>query len=580
MDGDMDDAAVILALARLRLELDAVEADTKAIRYTLDSFSVDPLVLVAGIQNQMEEQADMTQKHFDVQIRLMEPFSGADVVARIEELKEWETVLVGEREKMHVETGPQVREEVPAKEGRKTAAKITRSAPTARPPPKTSAATKKSTSKSLATSKAPTPKILTAKSLPPKAPPKNPTPKVSAKEPAFKVSAKEPAFKVTTKDPAPKLAHSMSPKTVSPKKPSAFKVTTPSTFHSPRTLPPKAASSAARSSLMPSPPTGFSSWTEVYSTGSMLELAKAEARLDRGDNPGGTSSSSAFSYGSVTVVPNPCNHCVFHDIPCLRISKEVRGGVTLRCVLCQAMASSTSCLGLPNAPKHAYADAVAKYHNYAIKTGHRPGVWMGPKEPELDFDKVLEERAERAAKQPIPPPPEGFDSWSEVYADGNMRVLAKAQARSDRGDNPWGAINGPKNRCLSYGSVRVPEAPCKKPRAGGELWQAQRCIVCQVKSSQSCVPAADAEKHKYTDAVVAYHNHAISIDARPGMWMGPGVPQLDLRAPPPGLRASMRGKRGAEEGLEELSLAGTDARPEAKRVKISASVAVAMEAEG
>ncbi|KAF7291395.1 hypothetical protein MIND_01284100 [Mycena indigotica] len=125
----MGDAEVIAELERLRIEIDAAKADARAIGYALDSFSAHPLKAIEGPQAQMDDQAALQTEHYELQGRLDHSCSAADVLVRLEELREWEKRLTIEQE-VWGEVLPLVMASRKATQAEETRPKKTKSTPT------------------------------------------------------------------------------------------------------------------------------------------------------------------------------------------------------------------------------------------------------------------------------------------------------------------------------------------------------------------------------------------------------------------------------------------------------------------
>ncbi|KAF7329098.1 hypothetical protein MKEN_00170300 [Mycena kentingensis (nom. inval.)] len=154
----------------------------------------------------------------------------------------------------------------------------------------------------------------------------------------------------------------------------------------------------------------------------------------------------------------------------------------------------------------------------------------------------------------IPSPPALFADWHDFYSsDDRLMELARAQARIKATTDPR------KDRSrfrASYGKVLVNTPPCatcikhdlpciyvdpdQNPYHKEGL--APRCIICQEWKFHCNPPNEEDDNtvHQHAEAIVAYHNYAISQDERPGIWMGDGVPELSLRGP----GAKVKGKKG------------------------------------
>ncbi|KAJ7059758.1 hypothetical protein C8F01DRAFT_1145574 [Mycena amicta] len=465
----MTDEEAVKALASLRIQIDAVIADTKAIEYTLESYGSDPLRSLEAINDQMQDQSKIQQEHFEMQTRAQRTSSQADVQARIAELKLREAALRAEkREMVETSTEPVVEspEPRPARVNPKRTPTVHTNGSTATmPPPRTMASTSR--------------------------------------------------------------------------------------------RPPRASSLSA--TALPAPPAGFSTWPDLYSEGQMLVLAKAQSNAEHLNDP--------QKYGAVIVPLNPCSRCARLDIPCLVVDPD--GRKMKNCIVCQSAKTHGACIAAKNAERHQYADAVAQYHNYAIGLGERPGMWMGPGVPALRPDPDSTSNASG-----LPRPPVGFTAWTEVYTkDPNMVKLATAQARLDLGNNPT------ESRTGVYGSVKVSESPCKQcvqmdipclvvddPSQRQPSTGSRRCILCQVYRPPrllgwKCILDETAEVHKHADAVAKYHNHAIANGERPGTWMGPGVPPLKVEAV-----RRIWGKRTALSDSEDVD-EGSSSAPPAKRAR-------------
>ncbi|KAF7319148.1 hypothetical protein HMN09_00251200 [Mycena chlorophos] len=439
----MDDAEAIRAISTFRIRIDAANAKTRAMSYNLASYSADPLLSLAAINDQMNDQTATQQAHFDMEMRLAKKASPADLQARIAGLKERRLVLLQKLKQQSEEEDEPGLNETPAQQSvgekrKREWDEATRTAPT-RSNPK-----------------------------------RSPTKTAASETPA---AGPTPAAGSTHLPP-------------------------PTGAIVPTTLPP--------------PPDGFASWTAVYAQPQIQVLAKAQSREDLKTTP-------RQSEGLVIVPSHPCSGCVRLKVPCLLI--EGRGSKV--CLVCQTATRHEACIANITAQPHPYADAVAQYHNYTVSIGQRPGAWMGPD----------------AASGPMPKPPPGFDSWTDVYKSSpNMLKLASAQARLDLSDE---ALPG-RVKLGVYGKVKIPAKPCKHclfsdvPCLSVDSTVMRRCLMCQVYRAPrnvggKCVAASEdeeqSETHPWARAIVRYHNHAIALNERPGMWMGPGVPQLEVDSP-------------------------------------------------
>ncbi|KAF7300026.1 hypothetical protein MKEN_01325100 [Mycena kentingensis (nom. inval.)] len=130
------------------------------------------------------------------------------------------------------------------------------------------------------------------------------------------------------------------------------------------------------------PPGGYANWNDFYEGEGLAELARAQARVKRGDPL--LVSTARSGYGVVVVQDPPCQRCVKKGYPCLFVDPSTIKTPTLRCLVCRE--SDAPCQeSKPRTPGHKYVAAVAAYHNTTSTRGERPGVWMGPGVPDLDI---------------------------------------------------------------------------------------------------------------------------------------------------------------------------------------------------
>ncbi|KAJ7057313.1 hypothetical protein C8F01DRAFT_330409 [Mycena amicta] len=166
---------------------------------------------------------------------------------------------------------------------------------------------------------------------------------------------------------------------------------TPSSASAPPTRTRAAASAAAAAESvtidwdnypLARPPLG-TDWRDFFQREGLHEVAKAQARVRRGD-PLFTKSPLNVSYGMVIVSRPPCERCLKHNVPCLA-PDPAHSTVTphTRCLLCREINTSCNRTHLGPVP-HVYADPLAAYHNATSALGERPGLWMGPGVPQLD----------------------------------------------------------------------------------------------------------------------------------------------------------------------------------------------------
>ncbi|KAJ7057465.1 hypothetical protein C8F01DRAFT_1152243 [Mycena amicta] len=172
-----------------------------------------------------------------------------------------------------------------------------------------------------------------------------------------------------------------------------------------------------------------------------------------------------------------------------------------------------------------------------------------PKTKTMTFDAVVVPKLSASAAAAVGPidwdnyslprPPLGTD-WHDFYRKAGLREVAKAEARVKNGSDPRLAT---RPQVGSYGKVIVSQPPCERcvkhrlPCLFIDLAQPTantpnvRCIVCRESSGKCAKAPTGTRPHKYADAVAVYHNIAISRNERPGLWMGDGVPELDILPP-------------------------------------------------
>ncbi|KAF7288900.1 hypothetical protein MIND_01406000 [Mycena indigotica] len=590
-ESEEKDADAVRELAELRMRIDAVNSDARAIGYTLDTFDVggkNPLRALAAIDDTMRDLGELQAAHYAMQERVVGDVGEKEVQDWITEQRERaETAGVvengegkadGDREEKHREETV-VKGKGKEKENPKPSWKEKEEAPT----PAKAKAPVKAKPKKKGTRANITREALMNTVLPPKKPTK------------LRPRAEPPI-----------------PPTLRPRKAGA--VATPVV-------------SPTSDTVAPPLPEGFDTWTAVYAVPQMHVVAKAQARADLKTWPQASS-------GHVTVPLVPCARCSQLDIPCLVV--DARGNKS--CIAChdKTKGAHVVCIAGGKAAKlHKLADAVADLHNYAIARGEQPGVWMGEDEPPLELPETEPETApvkmepaaspkidtkprlparaapttdtpqattSRLRKRPheevddpadsdFPSPPAGVKSWPALYASGSMPKLATAEARPDLGDDRI------KIGVTNYGYVAVAPRPCRQcvqldvpclrlhdpaaaPRGGScvlcAIYRPSRLLVEDYKPM--CRVMEDAEPHQYAAAVAKYHNYAVGKGRRPGRWMGPGQPPFEGHLPTrkwgrPFERARVFAAYEKEDGKGEEKAKGKEkgkekepARKKAKRV--------------
>ncbi|KAF7291348.1 hypothetical protein MIND_01279300 [Mycena indigotica] len=174
--------------------------------------------------------------------------------------------------------------------------------------------------------------------------------------------------------------------------------------------------------------------------------------------------------------------------------------------------------------KAAVAEASASVPSTSVSKAKKKTPTPPPQRKEIDWDNY-----------PLARPPKG-ENWHEFYEMEGFHDLAKAQARVKRGDPMF------ISKSLSFNTyfvVLAPEPPCDRcvkqnlpclapDPAHNTNTNQFRCITCREFNGVCNKTIPGSTKHEYADAVVAYHNTANSLEQRPGLWMGPDVPELDI----------------------------------------------------
>ncbi|KAF7313157.1 hypothetical protein MKEN_01001900 [Mycena kentingensis (nom. inval.)] len=208
----------------------------------------------------------------------------------------------------------------------------------------------------------------------------------------------------------------------------------------------------------------------------------------------------------------------------------------------QSASSGSRPIASPSAPptREPVAEEEKRAEPVAADVSSTTRIKLEPEE--LDVKPILNTNASSSdSSTSLPRPPDGYATWRDLYVRENLSEIAQAQAR----------IHGPDPRTArrphyaSYGRVRIPTSSCGKCAHHGWpcLWidppvrpehrspvKVQKCILCQ-EHGIPCQESFGAEPYKHTNAIAAYHNAAIQLGERPGLWMGPGVEDLDILPP-------------------------------------------------
>nr|GAT45113.1 predicted protein [Mycena chlorophos] len=186
----------------------------------------------------------------------------------------------------------------------------------------------------------------------------------------------------------------------------------------------------------------------------------------------------------------------------------------------------------PNANAHGRTPTPKPKPKPQGKTVPSSSTSVSPSKPQK-ADRIVIDWANYA----LPRPPLGND-WGEFYRKADLFDLAKAEARVRSGKDPRLSV---RNTSVSYGKVIAPEPPCTRcvkldmPCLWIDVAEPTpnmpnvRCITCREFDAGLCKKSEPGTKaHAYTAAVMEYHNIAIALGERAGLWMGEGVPELDI----------------------------------------------------
>ncbi|KAF7313158.1 hypothetical protein MKEN_01002000 [Mycena kentingensis (nom. inval.)] len=158
-----------------------------------------------------------------------------------------------------------------------------------------------------------------------------------------------------------------------------------------------------------------------------------------------------------------------------------------------------------------------------------------PKSPtKLKVTKVAS-----GASAALPNPPDGSADWTTFYTQKHNLRLAKAQAR-------WGHPDPRKivSKNIAYGRILASPKPCTEcvrkcipclrvdvSERGNLSHAPSRCLICHyTRRNKPCEDDRKAKQHAHAERIVEYHNVAIELGQRPGIWMGVGIPDLDIDA--------------------------------------------------